>query len=87
MNDKNPTPESYISCPCCGAILGYRARLDGVIRFYIYVNPPTGVRSNLATRSVRGRILSGDAYCPHCDTWTELDLVRPWEHPKNNAQK
>ncbi len=77
----NPAPETYLTCTC-GAILGYCARWNDAIWFYLYAYPPTGVRPNLPARRIIARVLFGDAWCPHCGTWTELVLPRPWEKRK-----
>ncbi len=78
MSNPNPTPETFISCDC-GAILGYRATVEGVIFFYLYAYPSAIVNSNLLTRRIAARVLSGDAWCHRCRSWIQLDLVRPWE--------
>ena len=67
----NPKPEGYVTCSCCEAILGYKAHIKGVLYFYLFSYAPHCVAPNLAERRVNGRLLNGDALCPHCGTWKE----------------
>lgn len=74
-----PAPEGYFSCSCCGSILGFRAHVGKAIFLFTYSYPPQGVTPKLSDRRVNARMLSGDVLCPHCGTWVEFALPKPWE--------
>jgi hypothetical protein len=77
LEQETPKPEGYICCSTCGAILGYKAHVNGVLYLYLYSYPPHGICNNLSTRHVNARMLNGDAICQHCGT------VRVWTAAAN----
>jgi hypothetical protein len=74
--------EGYVICNCCGAILGFKAKVGKELLFFVFAHPVKGIRQGLERRRTSARILNGDAYCSCCDTWQPWNAAcdRPWEH-------
>ena len=69
--------EGFMTCACCGAILGYKVRLDRALWLYVYAYAPRAVAPGLPKRRVNARILEGDVHCPHCGTWQRWEIPLP----------
>jgi hypothetical protein len=82
QQETNPTPEGYVNCKTCGSILGYKAHVGKALFMFVYAYPAPRCRDDLAGRRVNARILEGDVYCHHCDTWQEWSFERKWEKEK-----
>jgi hypothetical protein len=78
-SETKPAPEGFVTCNCCGHILGYKAHIGKALYLFVYANPAPRCRPNLPDRRVSARILDGAVYCCNCDSWQEWELERPWE--------
>jgi uncharacterized protein YbaR (Trm112 family) len=72
------TPEHFVICPHCKAVLGYTAQVGQSTFLFLYSYPPPGPRPGMLTRRVNSRIIAGDVLCPFCDkwqTWTSVPVM------------